>query len=279
MSLVTTQDIYSASGLSKIGIFGKPIAWGLKKAFKIDKLNDLYNRGAHLDCHDFLEYLIDDLEVDYEIHEEDLKRIPKTGPFVITSNHPLGALDGIVMMYIISKVRPDFKVMGNFLLQKIKPLEPMIIPVNPFESRKDIKSSLSGMRDALKLLRSGGCLGIFPAGEVSFRDEEGRIIDRVWQESAIKLIKKAKVPVVPMFFRARNSNVFYRMAKIHPDLQTAMLPYEMVTKRSKPIQIRIGKPILQKQQDEHESIEDYSNFLRKKTYMLSSYYKNKKKFD
>ena len=104
MSLVTTQDIYSASGLSKIGVFGKPVAWALKKAFKIDKLNDLYNRGKHLDCPHFLEYLIDDLEVDYEIHEEDLKRIPKEGPFVIISNHPLGALDGIIMMYIIPMI-------------------------------------------------------------------------------------------------------------------------------------------------------------------------------
>ncbi|WP_313581580.1 lysophospholipid acyltransferase family protein [Chishuiella sp.] len=276
MSLVSTQDIYSASGLSKIGIFGKPIAWALKKAFSIDQLNDLYNRGKHLSCEGFLDYLIDDLGVDYEIHEEDLKRIPKEGPFIIISNHPLGALDGIIMMHFMSKIRPDFKVMGNFLLQKIKPLDPMIIPVNPFETRKDAYSSISGMRDTLKLLRSGGCLGIFPAGEVSYRDDEKKIIDRNWQEAAMKLIKKAKVPVVPMFFRAKNSNTFYRVAKIHPDFQTAMLPAEMMRKRTRAIQIRIGKPILQKQQDEHESIQDYSDFLRKKTYMLSSYYNKKR---
>lgn len=276
MSLISTEDIISASGLSKIGILGKPVAWALKKVFNIDGINDLYNRGKHLQCEPFLDYLIDDLGVDYEIHEEDLKRIPKEGPFIIISNHPLGALDGIILMHFMSKVRPDFKIMGNFLLQKIKPLEPMIIPVNPFETRKEVYSSLTGMRDALKLLRNGGCLGIFPAGEVSYRDDESRVIDREWQESAMKLIKKSKVPVVPMFFRARNSNVFYRVAKLHPDFQTAMLPSEMMKKRTRPIQIRIGKPILQKQQDEHNTIEDYSAFLRKKTYMLSSYYKQKR---
>lgn len=278
MSLVTTQDIYSASGLSKIGIFGKPIAWALKKAFSIDQLNNLYNGGKHLDCEGFLDYLIDDLGVDYEIHEEDLKRIPKEGPFVIVSNHPLGALDGIIMMHFMSKIRPDFKIMGNFLLQKIKPLEPMIIPVNPFETRKDAYNSLTGMRETLQLLRSGGCLGIFPAGEVSYRDDDRNIIDREWQETAMKLIKKAKVPVVPMFFRARNSNVFYRLAKLHPDFQTAMLPAEMMKKRTRAIQIRIGKPVLQKQQDEHSDINDYTAFLRKKTYMLSSYYNKKRSF-
>ena len=278
MSLVTTQDIYSATGLSKLGFLGKPVAWMFKKITRLDKLNDIYSRGKHLECAPFLDYLIDDLGVDYEIHEEDLKRIPKEGPFIIVSNHPLGALDGIILMHMMSKLRPDFKIMGNFLLQKIKPLDPMIIPVNPFETRKDAYSSISGMRDALKLLKNGGCLGVFPAGEVSYRDDEGKITDRQWQESAMKLIKKSKVPVVPMFFRARNSKAFYRISKIHPDFQTAMLPSEMVRKRTRSIQIRIGKPILQKQQDEHDSITDYSDFLRKKTYMLSSYYNKKRRF-
>ncbi len=145
MSLVTTQDIYSATGLSKLGFLGKPVAWMFKKITRLDKLNDIYSRGKHLECAPFLDYLIDDLGVDYEIHEEDLKRIPKEGPFIIVSNHPLGALDGIILMHMMSKLRPDFKIMGNFLLQKIKPLDPMIIPVNPFETRKDAYSSISGM--------------------------------------------------------------------------------------------------------------------------------------
>lgn len=276
MSLVTTDDIYAAAGLDKYGPLGMPMAWFLKKLTKMDTLNDIYNGGKGQDCIPFLNYLIEAMNVDYEIHEEDLKRIPKTGPFILISNHPLGGLDGIILMHLVSKIRPDFKIMGNFLLHKIKPLEPMVIAVNPFETRKDAYNSLNGMRDSLRLLQEGGGLGIFPAGEVSYRDDEGRILDREWQDAAIKLIKKAKVPVVPMFFRAKNSQMFYRLAKLHPDLQTALLPSEMVKKRTRPIQIRIGKPILLKQQHEHESLEEYKDFLRRKTYMLSSYYNQKK---
>ena len=276
MGLVTTKEIYTATGLSKFGIVGKPVAWFLKKALDLDKLNKLYDGGAHLGAVDFLSYLIDELNVDYEIHEEDLKRIPKTGPFVIVSNHPLGALDGILLMHIMQKIRPDFKVLGNFLLHKIKPLEPMVIPVNPFETRKDAYNSLNGMREVLRTLSDGGCIGVFPAGEVSFRDEHGELQDREWQDTAMKLIKKAKVPVIPVFFRAKNSEIFYRMAKVHADLQTAMLPAEMMRKRTRPIQIRIGKPILPKQQAEYTDINEYKDFLRKKTYMLSSYYNKKK---
>ena len=276
MGLVSTNDIYNASGLSKIGFLGKPLAWFVKKILDLDKLNNLYDGGSHLGDVEFLAYLLNDLNIDFEIHEEDLKRIPKTGPFVIVSNHPLGALDGILLMHIISKIRPDFKVMGNFLLHKIKPLEPMVIPVNPFESRKDAYNSLNGMREVLRHLKNDGCIGIFPAGEVSYRDNDGILHDREWQETAIKLIKKSKVPVVPVYFNAKNSEIFYRMAKLHPDFQTAMLPSEMMKKRSKPIQLRIGKPISVKQQQEHEDLEEYKEFLRNKTYLLSSYYNKKK---
>jgi len=276
MTLVSTKDIYNVSGLKKLGILGLPLAWGLKNITGLERLNDIYKRGFGKTAPEFLEYLLKDLEITYELHEEDLKRIPKEGPFVIVSNHPLGALDGILMMHIIGKVRPDFKVMGNFLLHRIKPLEPMVIAVNPFETRKEAYSSSSGMRAAIKHVKEGGCLGIFPAGEVSTKDEEGNITDRDWQESAMKLIKKLDVPIIPMYFRAKNSPLFYRMAKLHPNLQTAMLPSEMIRPRLKPIQIRIGKPVLTKQLHEFEDMNSFTEFMRKKTYSLSTYYTQKK---
>src|SRR5690606_12179698 len=248
MVLVSTKDIVHGAGLNKLGPLGYPIAWLYNRAGGISKLNSLYERGYGKSAPAFLEFLLDDLNITYEIHDEDLKRIPQEGPFVVVSNHPLGALDGILMMHILGKIRPDFKVMGNFLLHKIKPLEPMVIAVNPFETRKEVFNSTTGMREAIRHIRNGNCLGIFPAGEVSRKDEDGNISDRDWQESAIKLIKKLEVPIIPMYFRARNSPLFYRMAALHPNLQTAMLPAEMVRPRNKPIQIRIGKPILMKQQ-------------------------------
>src|SRR5690606_30682469 len=150
MVLVSTKDIYQASGLKKFGPLGYPVAWLYKSISGVTKLNDLYSRGYQMAAPDFLQFLLDDLEIKYELHEEDLKRIPKEGPFIIVSNHPLGGLDGILLMHIISKIRPDFKVMGNFLLHKIKPLEPMVIAVNPFETRKEVYSSSSGMREAIR---------------------------------------------------------------------------------------------------------------------------------
>ena len=56
------------------------------------------------------------------------------------------------------------------------------------------------------------------------------MIDKDWEIPALKLIKKAKVPVVPMYFHAKNSTKFYSFAKMHADLQTLMLPSEMLKK-------------------------------------------------
>jgi putative hemolysin len=91
------------------------------------------------------------------------------------------------------------------------------------------------MRDTLKHLKEGGCIGIFPAGEVSNKNNEtGEVLDKQWELTALKLIKKAKVPVVPLYFHAKNSRTFYNIAKIHPDLQTLMLPSEMLKKEISP---------------------------------------------
>src|SRR5699024_7902023 len=103
-----------------------------------------------------------------------------------------------------------------------------VMAVNPFESRKDVKSNISGFREALSHIREGKPLGIFPAGEVSTKKEGRLLVDRPWEETAMKLIKKAEVPVVPVYFHSKNSKTFYRLAKISDTLRTAKLPSEMI---------------------------------------------------
>ncbi|MBO6200467.1 MAG: lysophospholipid acyltransferase family protein [Chryseobacterium sp.] len=277
MSLISKEDLIKAAGLDKIGFLKRPVASAIMNLTKINEVNTLYNKLIHTKGVEFFDEFVKAQELSYIVFAEDLSKIPKTGPFIIVSNHPLGALDGILMCKIILSVRPDFKVMGNFLLSKIKPMEPFVISVNPFEERKDAYSSSSGMRETFRHLSEGGCLGIFPAGEVSNKNNEyGEILDRPWGKTALKIIKKAKVPVVPMYFHATNSKIFYNVSKLHPDLQTLMLPTEMMRKRDKPIRIRIGKAISVKQMAEEETIEELGDYLYNKVYMLKSYYEKRK---
>lgn len=277
MSLISKQDLIQAAGLNKIGFLKNPVAAAVMKYAKINEVNKLNDKLVNTSGEEFFNSFLHELNLKYLAFEEDLAKIPKTGPFIVVSNHPLGALDGILMTKIFTEIRPDFKIMGNFLLTKIKPMEPFVIAVNPFESRKELHSSANGMRETLKHLENGGCVGIFPAGEVSNKNNEyGEILDRTWEKTAIKLIKKANVPVIPMYFHAKNSALFYRVSKIHANLQTLLLPSEMMNEREKPIRIRIGKVISIKTIAEQESIEELGEYLKRKVYMMKSYYEKRK---
>jgi hypothetical protein len=176
--------------------------------------------------------------------------------------------------------QPDFKIIANFLLHRIEPLKPYVMPVNPFENHKDTQSSFRGMKDALRHLSDNKPLGIFPAGEVSTYKDGKLVVDKPWEEGAIKLIKKAKVPVVPIYFHAKNSRLFYWLSQMSDTLRTAKLPSELLTQKDRVIKVRIGKPISVAEQEEFDTTETYSEFLRRKTYMLANPYdKNTKLLD
>lgn len=277
MSLISKNDIIKAAGFNRLGLLKKPLATAVMYFTKINKVNQLYDKLKDTEGSDFFDQFIKERQLKYVVFEEDLQKIPKTGPFILVANHPLGAIDGILMCKILTEIRPDFKVMGNFLLEKIEPMKPYVIAVNPFENRKHLKNSTLGMRAALAHLQEGGCLGIFPAGEVSNKNNAyAEILDKAWEKPALKLIKKAKVPVVPMYFHAKNSRLFYSVAQVHPDLQTLLLPSEMMNKREKPIRIRIGKPVSVKTMEEYETPEELGDFLQKKIYLMKSYYDKRK---
>lgn len=277
IGLVTAKEVAKAIQLDKYGFIGTFIGWLLMKILKISTLNKVYNRNKHLKDVDFLNGVLEDFQIKFEIPEEDLKRLPKNGAYITVSNHPLGGIDGILLLKLMLEQRKDFKIIANFLLHRIIPLKPFIMPVNPFEDRKDVKSSIAGFKNAILHLREGHPLGIFPAGEVSTYRDGKLVVDKPWEEAAMKLIKKAEVPIVPIYFHAKNSKLFYKLSKISDTFRTAKLPSELLTQKRRTIKVRIGKPICIKDQKEHESLEEFSEFIRKKTYMLSNAFENKSK--
>ncbi len=270
MGLVTAKEVAKAVNLDKYGFIGTFFGWLLMKILRISTLNKIYNRHKHLSELEFFDALLDDLQIQFEIPDEDLDRIPKEGAFITISNHPLGGIDGILLLKLLIKRRPDYRIIANFLLHRIEPMKPYIMPVNPFEDRKDVKSSLAGVKEALLHLKEDKPLGIFPAGEVSTYKDGKLLIDKPWEEGAVKLIKKANVPIIPIYFHAKNSRLFYTLSKISDTLRTAKLPSELLSQKSRIIKVRVGKPISVKDQNQYESIEDFHEFIRKKTYMLAN---------
>ena len=278
MGLVTAKEIARVIKLEKYGLIGTFTGWLLMKVLKISELNRIYDRNKHLQDVEFLNGILDEFQIEFEIDPEELKRLPKQGPYITISNHPLGGIDGILLLKLMRERDPDFRIIANFLLHRIEPLKPFIMPVNPFDNHKDSKSSVLGLKETLRHLSDGKPLGIFPAGEVSNFEEDDKIVDKPWEEGALKLIRKANVPVVPIYFHAKNSKLFYMLSKISPTLQTAKLPSELLTQKDRVIRVRIGKPITVAEQNEHgDSIENFGKFLRQKTYLLANTTKDDKK--
>jgi putative hemolysin len=275
--LVSAKEVAKVINVDNYGFIGTFIGWLLMKVLKISTINKFYKRNKHLEGVDFLDKILDEFQIKFEIPEEDLKRLPKDGAYITVSNHPLGGIDGILLLKLMLEQRSDFKIIANFLLHRIEPMKPYIMPVNPFEERKDVKSSLVGFKNSILHLREGKPLGIFPAGEVSTYRDGKLVVDRPWEASAMKLVKKAEVPVVPIYFHAKNSRLFYKLSKISDTFRTAKLPSEVLTQKRRTIKVRIGKPISVEDQKEHKTLEEFSEFLRRKTYMLSNAFEDKPK--
>jgi putative hemolysin len=265
--LIPEEALATATKLPKDNI----LVTLLSRVARIDELNELYDKVCESPGMQCIEELFKQLDLHIEFDEAQLERIPKTGPFIAVANHPFGALDGLTLLYILSKVRPDIKVMANFLLQNVEPIKDSFISVNPFETRKEVYSNVSGLKSAILHLEKGMPLGIFPAGEVSTYQDNLRVVsDKKWENSALKIIRNAKVPVVPVFFDGTNSKLFHLLGLINANLRTLALPSEMLKKKGKVIRMKIGKPIAPKETEMFTNLEQYGRYLRAKTYAIGS---------
>jgi putative hemolysin len=275
MKIITTEEFAKATKLDKLKMPG--LAALLMEVMKINQVNDLFAQAQPKQGPEFVDAILEGCGVDIEFDERELKNIPTTGSFIAIANHPYGGIEGMVLLKILCMVRPDAKIMANFLLKKIPNLSDYFIAVNPFENI-DHSSSISGLKNTLELLNNGTPIGIFPAGEVStFKVETQQVTDRMWHPVVGKIIAKAKVPVVPIYFHGNNGLLFNLLSMIHPALRTAKLPSELFNKQGHTIKLRIGKPI------NVEDIPDYSNvnqllsFLRARTYALGTGLEEEKK--
>jgi len=195
MKIITTQEFAKATKIDKLGVPG--LAALLMEVMKLNDINEVFSKNEHFVGLEFVDKILETIGVSIEFDEQDLRNIPKTGAFIAIANHPYGGVEGLALVKLLCTVRPEAKVMVNFILKKIPNLSEFFVAVNPFENVQH-SSSISGIKATLDLLRSGTPIGIFPAGEVStFSLEKQEITDRLWHPVVGKLIARAKLPVVP----------------------------------------------------------------------------------
>ncbi|MES3018643.1 MAG: GNAT family N-acyltransferase [Bacteroidota bacterium] len=275
MKIITKEDFSKAAKLDKLHLPG--LASLLMEVMKINEVNEVFQKAEHLQGPTFVDKILQIIGISVDFDENDLKNIPKEGAFIAIANHPYGGIEGLVLLKLMCMVRPDAKLMANFLLKKIPNLSDYFIAVNPFENVEH-SSSISGIKNTLELLQQGTPIGIFPAGEVStFKFETQQITDKLWHPVVGKIIAKSNVPVVPVYFHGNNGLLFNLLSFIHPTLRTAKLPSEIFNKHGHKIRVRIGKPILPSDISFRDNSTKLLDFLRAKTYALGTGLENEKK--
>lgn len=199
---------------------------------------DFSQRYPHLTGLDFVEQVLQYFDFTYSVRDSELERIPATGRCVIVANHPIGTLDGLALIKLVSEVRKDFKVVANQLLMTLEPLHELLIPVNNMQGGT-AKENINRMH---KVLSDEGVVIMFPCGEVSRLRPNG-VKDGKWQSGFLRLATSMKAPVLPVYVDGKNSPLFYSLSMIYKPLSTLFLVKEMFKQRSKNLPMRIGNLI------------------------------------
>ena len=247
----------------------KPLAGAVNRFLKIDQLERLYDTarvGGSLAVD-----LLRELGVQVQVSQSDLDKIPKKGPVVAVANHPYGLLDGAVLGDLLTRIRSDVKVLTTTVLSALPELEERCIFIDPFDRPENRAANGRALREAIAFVRRGGMLLVFPSGEVSHFDfRAGSIRDPEWRSTAARLVRMTRAKVLPILVRGANGLPFQMLGMVHPRLRTAALPAELLNKRGKVVEVRIGGVI---EPSEIEAIPDDEaaiRYMRLRTEVLAS---------
>lgn len=248
----------------------------LLKFLSVDKVNAVHGACCDTPGPEFVKrLLIDQFKIKLRVDGQNVLENLPSGAFITVSNHPLGALDGIALIYLITRYRPEYKVMVNMILNKISAMRPNFIAVDALASDDPAKRAVSvaGIRTALRQLKEGKPIGFFPAGAMSKSTLRHGLQDRPWQPSILQIIARAKVPVVPIYFHDRNSWWCDFLGHVCWPARSLRLPAEVFRKVGTTMHISVGEPISIAEQAEHGAPdpEALGAYLREKTYDLRRY--------
>jgi len=216
----------------------RTIIFFLNKLLQINEINNIIESFRNKSGIDFVDELFELLDISYTVSAKDKLKIPSEGKLLIVSNHPLGGVDGLILLKLISDVRPDVKIVVNDILLNIDNLENHFLPFNVFSGR----TQRENIELIYKSINNNEAIIVFPSGEVSRFGISG-VQDTNWRKSILQLSKKYKVPVLPIYIHARNSISFYLASLINKKFSMFLLPRELFNKKNKSFIVSIGHHI------------------------------------
>lgn len=211
------------------------------------------------------------LELKIVYNEEALTQIPRSGPLVIVANHPFGVLDGIIIGYLASKVRSDFRVLTNSVFYRTEEIRRFLLPIDFGETREAMATNLQSRAEARAHLAQGGCLIVFPAGGASTTPNvwSSRAIDTEWKTLTAGLMSLTKASVVPIYFAGQNSRLFQIASHISTTFRLSLFFKEVRGKIGSEIRLRIGEVIPYEKLAELDR-KAFMEHLRAATYALAA---------
>ena len=209
-----------------------------KKIVHEDSINQFLSQNSHLKGIEFVDAVLDYFDFDYTVSSSDIQNIPTSGKVVIIANHPLGGLDALCLLRLISQVRQDVKIVANDFLAGFEALNSLLIPIDNYKLRQ----SKNDIKKIYEALNNEEAVIIFPAGEVSRASTKG-IKDPSWNKGFLNFAQNTNAPILPIFLDAKNSKTFYTISLLNKTFSTLLLSHEMFKKKSKRINIKIGQII------------------------------------
>ncbi len=252
-------------------------------ALGLSALQRLYLHAQSIQEGTFAWRILNILKVEPQWTAADVERVPASGALVILANHPFGAVEGLALLELIRRRRPDVKVMANYLLGRISELQGDFILVDPFGAAGSARRNVNALRQALQWLKANHALIIFPAGEVaSLTRDLLHVRDAPWHPSVMALIRHsgAKTHILPVFIPGKASLLFHLAGLIHPRLRTLLLPREMLRLRRHNLPLRVGNALTMGELEmrfpsDHEAL----RYVRFRTLLLAGREQDASPFD
>ena len=236
------------------------------------KLERLYDevRLMELPSSRLWEVILEKLDLVLEYDPAPLLKVPQSGPVVFVANHPFGVLDGLILSYLVSRVRAQFFVLVNEVLCREELFRPYFLPVDFRETKEAARLNIRTKRQTLERLGAGEAMAIFPAGGVATaRNGIGRAQDLEWKRFVGRVIRQTRSAVVPVYFHGQNSRLFQMASQVSLNLRLSLLLHEICNKIGKRISVDIGDPIPFSRLEEIKERQALVDRLREITFRLA----------
>jgi putative hemolysin len=270
-------DTVESPDLSYASYFDHPVQRGMIRTVerlsgqkKIKRLYEHYRDHLSQDV-PFFEAAMRLLDLDVEFSASRHAEIPKDGPLVLVANHPFGVLDGLVICWLVSLRRTDFKVLTNSALDGVPEARPYLLPVDFSDTKEALEANIAMRKNALQHIKGGGCIIVFPGGGVATtpRPFDRTAVDDEWKPFTAKLITHSGAHVTPVYFEGQNSRLFQLASHMSLELRLALVFREVKRRMGSALPVKIGETLTPDDLKDAGKRSELMRFLRDRTYEMA----------